>query len=136
MLGKVLEKIIVRRLSEMVVRFCLLPEAENALYWLLERINVGQYGKIERGVVSVLSLDVSGAFNNVSHPRLIHNLKKRRIDPQVVKWVESFLGDRRTTICLAEETSELIAVNTGIPQGSPLSLYLFFNADLIEDCYS
>lgn len=52
------------------------------------------------------TLDVSGAFDNVSHPRLIHNLKKRRIDPQVVKWVESFLKNRKTTVRLPEVTSE------------------------------
>ena len=147
-LGKVLEKMVARRLSELVERFSLLPEThmggrkgvstDHALHWLLERIHVEQYGKIERGAVSILSLDVSGAFDNVSHPRLIHNLKKRRIDPQVVKWVGSFLKDRKTTIRLPEETSKLLDVETGIPQGSPLSpiLYLFFNADLIEDCCS
>jgi ribonuclease HI len=87
-------------------------------------------------VVSILSLDVSGAFDNVSHLRLIHNLRKRKIDWRVAGWVASFLQNRRTTIRLPEGKSELMSVETGIPQGSPLSLmlYLFFNADLIEDC--
>ena len=147
-LGKVLEKVIARRLSELVERFSLLPtthmggrkgiSTDHALHWLLERINVEQHGKAERRIVSILSLDVSGAFDNVSHPRLIHNLRKRRIDPLVAQWVESFLQNRRTTIRLPEGTSQLLNVETGIPQGSPLSpiLYLFFNADLIEECQS
>ena len=147
-LGKILEKIIARRLSELVERFSLLPathmggrkgvSTDHALHWLLEKINVEQKGKAERRVVSILSLDVSGAFDNVSHPRLLHNLRKRRIDPLLVQWVASFLKDRQTTIRLPEGTSELMDVETGIPQGSPLSpiLYLFFNADLIEACHS
>ena len=50
----------------------------------------------------------------------------------------SFLKDRQTTIRLPEGTSELIDVETGIPQGLLLSpiLYLFFNANLIEACHS
>src|SRR5699024_4252327 len=68
-LGKILEKIIARRLSELVERFSLLPEThmggrkgvstDHALHWLLEKINVEQNGKAERRVVSILSLDVS-----------------------------------------------------------------------------
>lgn len=30
-------------------------------------------------VVSALFLDISGAFDNVSHARLLHRLRKRRI---------------------------------------------------------
>ncbi|EED15318.1 hypothetical protein TSTA_047640 [Talaromyces stipitatus ATCC 10500] len=50
----------------------------------------------------------------------------------------SFLTERQTTIKLREATSGILNVETGIPQGSPLSpiLYLFFNADLIEKCYN
>ena len=36
---------------------------------------------------------MSGAFDNVSHPRLIHNLRKRRVDLQTVMLIESFLKD-------------------------------------------
>ena len=65
-------------------------------------------------------------------------MRKQRINPLLVQWVASFLKDRQTTIRLPEGTSELMDVETGIPQGSLLSpiLYLFFNADLIEACHS
>ena len=89
-------------------------------------------------MAKLLLLDVSGAFENVSRPRLLHNLRKRRIDPTLVRWIESFLSDRSTTLKLQEYTAPSAPVRTGIPQGSPLSpiLYLFYNADLIEACQS
>ena len=50
-----------------------------------------------------------------------------------MRWIDSFLSDRSTTLKLQEYTAP---IQTGIPQGSPLSpiLYLFYNADLIEAC--
>jgi hypothetical protein len=85
-------------------------------------------------VASLLLLDVSGAYNNVSRERLLHNLRKRRVNHTLVRWIESFLSDRSTTLKLQEYTAPLAPIQTGIPQGSPVSpiLYLFYNADLIE----
>jgi Reverse transcriptase (RNA-dependent DNA polymerase) len=87
-------------------------------------------------VASLLLLDVSGAFDNVSRQRLLHNLKKRRISSTLASWIDSFLTDRSTTLKLQEYTAPSAPIQTGIPQGSPLSpiLYLFYNADLIETC--
>ena len=54
----------------------------------------------------------------------------------MVKWTESFLEGRSTSITIGNKTSGVFAVDIGIPQGSPISpiLFLFFNAPLIEDC--
>jgi retron-type reverse transcriptase len=85
-------------------------------------------------VASLLSLDVKGAFDNVSHKRLLHNLGKRKIPSTLVRWIAEFLKDRTTEIRLADYTLLSSKINAGIPQGSPLSpiLYLFYNADLLE----
>lgn len=87
-------------------------------------------------MASLLLLDVSGAFDNVSRTRLLHNLRKRRVDLTLVQWIDSFLCDRSSTLKLQEYTAPSTPIQTGIPQGSPLSpiLYLFYNADLIEMC--
>ena len=81
-------------------------------------------------------LDVSGAFDNVSHARLLHDLRKRRVDEKTVKWIASFLSNRHTSIAMDGFQSQRYQINTGIPQGSPLSpiLYLFYNADLVDAC--
>ena len=90
----------------------------------------------EPQVASLLLLDVSGAFDNVSHVRLLHNLRKRRIDERTVRWIASFLADRSTVISFDTFRSEVYKTATSIPQGSPLSpiLHLFYNADLVETC--
>jgi hypothetical protein len=46
------------------------------------------------------------------------------------------LSARRTSIAINRFKSREYKIQTGIPQGSPLSpiLYLFYNADLIKEC--
>jgi hypothetical protein len=64
-----------------------------------------------------LLLDVSGAFNNVSHIRLLHDLRRRLVDGKTVKWIASFLSNRHTSIALDGFRSTAYQINTGIPQG-------------------
>ena len=142
-LGKALEAIIANRLAYLADVHRLLPSrhtggrklasTEHAMHFLLQRIyQAWSEGK----VASLLLLDVSGAYDNVSRERLLHNLRKRQVDQKIVNWVESFLSGRSTTIKLQEYTAPSAPIETGIPQGSPVSpiLYLFYNADLIEAC--
>ena len=54
---------------------------------------------------------------------------------RIIAWVASFLSDRSTTTLKFQEyTAPSAPVQTGIPQGWPVSpiLYLFYNADLIK----
>lgn len=66
----------------------------------------------------------------------IHDLRKRKVDKKRIKWIASFLTNRHTSIAVDGYLSKKYAINTGIPQGSRLSpiLYLFYNADLIDEC--
>lgn len=83
-----------------------------------------------------LSMDVAGASDTVSHQRLIHNLRRRKIPEWITNWVSSFLENRSTTLAIYQNVTKQPAVRTGIPQGSPLSpfLYLSYNADLLDIC--
>lgn len=142
-LGKALEAIQARRLTELAERHRLLPDeqhgcraqhsTESALELLTEQIRTAWS---EDKVVTVLSLDVQGAFDRVSHPRLLNNLRRKGIPESLVQWTKSFLTDRRTSLTLQSWTTNEFSVTTGIPQGSPISpiLYLFFNAPLLEAC--
>ena len=87
-------------------------------------------------VASLLSLDMSSTFPNISHDRLLHNLRCKGIPTALIRWTASFLADRKTTLVLGRWQSSTYRVSTGIPQGSPISsiLFLFFNTDLVEHC--
>jgi hypothetical protein len=46
-------------------------------------------------VASLFLLDVSSAFENVSHTRLLHGLREGRVDEKTFEWIASFLSDIR-----------------------------------------
>ena len=142
-IGKALESIVAYRLKNLAEENALLPDSqygarpkrstETALFQLTEKIKAIQ----QQGLIpSLLALDVQKAFDNVSRPRLLHDLKKSRVPTKITTWINSFLSERSTSVKLADYISPIEAIRTGIPQGSPLSpiLYLFYNADLLREC--
>lgn len=143
--GKLMDAIIAKRISYATEAYQLLPSThiggrkgrstDHAVHIITEKIYEA-WNSPEETVASLLLLDVSGAFDNVSHARLLHNLRRRRIDERTVRWIGSFLAERSTNINFDGYKSESYPTATGIPQGSPLSpiLYLYYNADLIETC--
>ena len=82
----------------------------------------------------MLSLDLAGAFDNVSHDRLLAILRGKGLPEWIIQVVASFLQGRRTRIVYTGHESDWIETKTGIPQGSPLSpiLFLFFISELLE----
>ena len=140
-IGKVLESIMAETISYLTETHELLPPnhfggrpgrtTEDAMMLLTENIHAAWK---EGRIFSAVFMDVAGAFNNVHHQRLIHNLKKRKIPPQITRWVESFLQDRSTRIKFNGTQSTTFPTPAGVPQGSPLSpiLFIYYNADLLD----
>lgn len=141
-MGKLLEKIIANRITKAIEKYNLLPDEQmgarpgrstiTAVELLTKQIHT-IWGRDKKKVASLLSLDISGAFDYISHPRLIHIMRVKGIPKQITEFVKSFLTDRTTEIKLGNYTSEQIQTNTGIPQGSPLSpiLFLIFASTLL-----
>jgi len=144
-LGKALEAVVSNRIRFLAETHALLPDTQmgarrmrstdTALQLITEKIHA-IWGSNRYKVASLLSLDVSGAFDRVSHTRLIHNLRKRRIPESLLNWTQSFLTNRSTELRINDFILPESRVSVGIPQGSPISpvLYLFYNADLLEAC--
>lgn len=143
-LGKVIESITASYLQKLAEDHSLLPtmqmgarqgrSTDTALDVLVYQIR-GVWAA--NGVASLLSLDMSGAFDRVVKSRLIYNMKKKGVPKTLCSWISSFMSDRTTTFAFDGLQSESMPISAGIPQGSPLSpiLFLFYNADLINDCH-
>ena len=143
-LGKLLEAIVARQILYLAEQHNLLPKTQKgaqpgrstltALELLVEQIRA-VWSTHQRLVATLLSLDISGAFDNVSHKRLIHNLRNTGIPDWIGRCVSSFLQGRTTILTLGEYKSSTMAVTTGILQGSILSpiLFLFFSSTLLPE---
>ena len=86
-LGKVFESVMAQRLSNLAEQHNLLLDTqignwknrstEAALKLIVEQIHTIWGSK--KHVASVLSLDISGAFDTVNHVRLLDNLRKKQV---------------------------------------------------------
>ena len=135
-LAKLVEKIVADRITEVVEKENLLPWNQmgarkmrstlSAIDLLIGSVQTAW--KARPGcVVSMLSLDISGAFPNTSHERLNWVLKQKGFPRWVTRFVEDFLRERRTRLTFGGFESQWFPMETGIPQGSPLSPILFFS---------
>ena len=52
-------------------------------------------------------------------------MQEMKINDDLIDWTKSFLTDRRVELVINECINSKKAVNTGIPQGSPVSPILF-----------
>jgi len=50
------------------------------------------------GQIDVVNTDLEKAFDKVPHKRLISKLYLYKINPGVIKWIESFLTNRRQRV--------------------------------------
>jgi len=70
-------------------------------------------------------MDVKLALNNVSRGHLIGRMMQLVVENDLIRWTESFMSERKGRLVLNGQEGTGHGVNTGIPQGSPLSPILF-----------
>lgn len=136
--SKIFEKIFLRRLSPVLESKNIIPEHQFGF-----RHKHGTPEQIHRIVnnitdalekkryCSAVFLDIQQAFDRVWHMGLLYKIKKLMPAPFYL-FFKSYLSERHFYVKINDETSELYAINAGIPQGSVLGpiLYTIYTADM------
>ncbi|KAF4994823.1 hypothetical protein FGRMN_5557 [Fusarium graminum] len=140
--GKVLEKVVTNRLQQLVIRHNLLPRTQygmpgksttTAIQYVLNPVYAA-WAMDPKLKVTILSLDIKGAYDRVHRVKLLKVLQDFGIPEWIVEFVASFLSSRSIVMRLPGMTSKCFWVNIGIPQGSPISpiLFLFYTAPMLS----
>ena len=129
-LGKVLEKVVQKRLASLTADT--IPKQQfggrngfstaDALAKLISYTEVNQSWN---RVTSILAIDIKGAFDNVHKGVLLKTMSDMGLPEASKLWVSHFLGGRRTSLIIDGKVTEPRRVDSGIPQGSPISPLLF-----------
>ena len=131
-LGKVSERILAQRLSYLAETTCLLHPTQiggrlkkSAIDTALLLTNEVEQNKLLGLKTTTLFLDVKGAFDHVAKNQLLAILRDLKLPISLIRWVASFLDHRLLKLSFNQNTESFKDINTGIPQGSPISPILF-----------
>ena len=138
-LGKVSERILARRLGYLAETTDLLHPSQlggrrkksaiDAAFLLTDEVQANK----RRGLkTSTLFLDIKGAFDHVAREQLLGIMHRLRLPASLILWTWSFLSDRTLKLSFNGNTEDAKPIDTGIPQGSPISpiLFLIYIRDL------
>ncbi|CAF1418063.1 unnamed protein product [Adineta ricciae] len=144
-LGKLLEKIIKQRLTLEIERRNILPahqagfRAKKSTLYNIVRLERFARSKLHRPGIrqhsAVIFFDIKAAFDSVWHDGLIYKLHDLRLPQYLTNYLISFLHKRTAAIEIDNDISRPFQLQSGTPQGSPLSplLYIIYTADSMND---
>lgn len=131
-LGKLLERIIQKRLETYLERnnklqvfqhgFRPCKGVEDVIFSLKLLVQDALKAKKSCGVVYV---DLKGAFDRVWRQGLLHKAAELGITGSILRWLRSYLEDRKNSVIIHGTLSSEYKSANGVPQGGVLSPLLF-----------
>jgi len=85
---------------------------------LLHNINENKY-------TGLLFVDFEKAFDVINHSLLLRKLHLYKLTQEMINLLKSFLSNRQQLVTANNQTSELVPIKHGVPQGSILGPLLF-----------
>ena len=73
----------------------------------------------------VAAVDLSKAFDSLTHRSIIPACAKFHLAKDSVKWIVSYLSDRCQRVFLKGDASPFAMISCGVPQGSVIGPILF-----------
>ncbi|XP_078504107.1 phosphatidylinositol phosphatase PTPRQ [Lissotriton helveticus] len=70
------------------------------------------------GAVALILLDLSAAFDTVSHDHLLHILRSKGVQSKALGWLHSFLSNRTQAVHMGQYHSKPSTIGCGYPNGS------------------
>ena len=130
--SKIFEKVIFHRLSHFFDKHSVLASCQygfrsnrstphailDIVTAIYDNINIKQY-------TALVTLDLTKAFDTVSHERLLIKLENYGVRGTALKLMESYLLNRSQYVSLNNVSSDCKTVKMGVPQGSVLGPLLF-----------
>ncbi len=108
-LNKILKFIIFEHLQNVIkacnlilniqMRVCKHRSTDTTLQLITEKIHT-VLSDMRRRVILLLNLNEKSAFNNVTHSKLLHDMKKRKVFKLLLKFVKNFLRNQCITITI------------------------------------
>ena len=87
----------------------------------------------EGNYVGSVFLDLRKAFDLVDHQILLHKLKLYHFTDKSNNLIKSYLSNRQQMVKVANLNSNILQINSGVPQGSILGSILFLICMYVND---
>jgi hypothetical protein len=112
--------------------FCSARSTSSALLQLTTDIANGFNKRKPPDRTVCVAIDLTAAFDTVSHNDLITKIARSTLPPGIIRWLSCYLRGRQAVTSFRGATSPARIVHAGVPQGSKLSpaLFNFYVADM------